>query len=409
MMTGPRLIAAAAWAMRPTFVFSFSSGVCGSQQHRLAVRLFATDPAQLASLVESRVSRLSTLQSLLSKFGAPGSQGCTQRNDLVPIITAGALPQDTPELIASMSAATSTESSSEKFKNLHPYLFPISQSEATGNLVCAYRNPSLEGDSPSNVANPKPWTIVEAKIGGPGVNLLALNSEHLMRRIVCELDFEGTHPDAISLYNEGLGLGRLKEASLDTPYVSGSVAKLGYGVDKYVLLRVGPFADLYEQMARQHFARGDQSSALIAAETANGKLSGFASTFRFYARLLSSFPHRAEEVRDAARMCLRLPLPTIGMDIVDFEEVAMLGNMSTEFDSPEVALQKLGDMYRLIQSVEKDDEKIVKTPVEKALDEANILINDAVLDQKEWGIIRPELASLFRSIGRDEMAAFVDL
>jgi hypothetical protein len=409
MMTASVLIAAAAWVIRPNFVSSFSFRISFSQHNRLTLRLFASDPAQLASLVESRVSRLSTLQSLLYKFGAPGSQGCTQRNDLMPVVRAGALPQDTPELVASMSAAPSFGSSREKFKNLHPYLLPISQSDATGNLVCAYRNPSHEGHSQSTVANPKPWAIVEAKVGGPGVNFLALNSEHLMRRIVCKLDFEGTNPDAIALYNEGLGLGTLTEASLETPYEPGSVAKLGYGVEKYVLLRVGPFADLYEQMARQHYARGDESSALIAAETANGKLSGFASTFRFYARLLSSFPHRAEEVRDAARMCLRMSLPTIGMDIVDFEEVAMLGNMSAEFDSPEIALQKLGDMYRLMQSVEKDDEKIVKTPVEKALDEANNLINDAVLHQQEWSSIRTDLASIFRLIGRDEMAAFVDL
>jgi hypothetical protein len=419
MMTGPLLLATAAWVLRPTFLQSFttstSRAVTNRLVHRLGrnptvfstTRLFATDPS-FASLVESRISRVSTLQILLQKHGAPGSQGCRQCNDLVPVSTSVTTLLETPELITSMSniKVGTVSNNDEEFKNLHPYLFPICQSMTTGNLICAYRDPGHEREKVST--HPKPWPIVEAKVGGPGIHLLALNSEHLLRRIVCELDFTDTEPELIALYNEGLGLGRLKDPSLDSPYVQKSVAKLGYGVDKYVLLRVGPFPDLYEQMAREHYSKGDESSALIAAETSNGKLSGFASTFRFYARLLSSFPHRAEEVRDAARMCLRMSLPTIGMNMADFEEVAMLGNMSNEFDSPEIALQKLGDMHELIRSVEKDDDKIVKNPVELALDEASQLIDKTVLEQKEWSSIRPQLAQIFRSIGRDEMAAFVD-
>ena len=440
MMTGPLLFATAAWVLRPSnFLSGFRATTTTTSSSWLVrkrstatsneirtstdrVRRFATDPSQqLASLVDSSVSRLSTLQTLLQRHGAPGSQGCQQPNDLIPISGPMTARIETPELIASFestaTAATSVESNKDsgKFLNLHPYLFPISQSSTTGHVICAYRDPRQERVEPLPSTSspppppPKPWPIVEAKIGGPGMQILALNSEHLLRRIVCELDFAGTDPDMIALYNEGLGQGRLKDAALDTLYIPGSVAKLGYGVDKYVLLKVGPFADLYAQMARQHYARGDESSALIAAETANGKLSGFASTFRFYARLLSSFPHRSEEVRDAARMCLRMSLPTIGMNMADFEEVAMLGNMSNEFDTPETALQKLGDMYRLIQSVEKDDDKIVKNPVELALDEASALINDTVLARKEWSTIRPQLAQIFRTIEREDMAAFVDL
>ena len=86
-----------------------------------------------------------------------------------------------------------------------------------------------------------------------------------------------------------------------------------YGVDKYILLRVGPFPDLYERMAAQHAARGDEQSALIAAEANNSKFTGFASTFKHQAKLLSSFSKRDEESRDAARMCLRLPVASIGM------------------------------------------------------------------------------------------------
>jgi len=317
------------------------------------------------------------------------------------------------------------------FANLHPYLFPIAQSQSTGNLVCAYRNPMAEigsdQQSPAGASDNTskrrynqqhhPWPIVEAKLGGPGLQLLSLNSEHLMRRIVCELDFAGAHDDSASdhlvqLYNEGLGRGTVV-SSLDTPYEPGSVAQLGYGVDKYVLLRVGPFPDLYQSMARQHFAKGDESSALIAAEAANGKLPGFASQFRFYARILSSFPNRQEETRDAARMCLRLPLPTIGMDLGDFEEVAVLGQLCEEHDaSPATALLKLTEMYDLMRQVEEEDPHASgKTPEQQVMEDAADLINRAVLTGKyqDWSSLRPELAQMYRSIGRDDMALFIDI
>ena len=432
MMTSPLLLATAAWVWRPPNFFlhgfrvascskSIRSGTTAVQRPaQQSVRRFATDPSQpLASLVDSSVSRLSTLQTLLQRHGAPGSQGCQQPNDLIPIVTPITARMETPELMASLEPTPdSSSSSNHKFINLHPYLFPICQSASTGHIICAYRDPRRERDDSSSSSTsstsllppppPKPWPIVEAKVGGPGMQILALNSEHLLRRMVCEMDFAGTDPDLVALYNQGLGQNRWTDAALDTPYVPGSVAQLGYGVDKYVLLKVGPFADLYEQMARQHYQRGDEASALIAAETSNGKLSGFASTFRFYARLLSSFPHREEEVRDAARMCLRLSLPTIGMHIADLEEVATLANLSSDCDTPETALQKLGDHYRLIQSVEKDDDKIVKNPTELALDEASALINDTVLLQNEWSSIRPQLAQIFRSIDREDMATFVN-
>jgi len=201
------------------------------------------------------------------------------------------------------------------------------------------------------------------------------------------------------------------EKSLDLPYETGSVAALGYGVDKYVLLRVGPFPDLYQNMARQHFKKGDEQSSLISAEAANGKLPGFASTFRFYARLLSSFPNRDEEARDAARMCLRLPLATIGLELADFEEVAVLGQLCDEdHSSPDWAMQSLKKMYDLMKQVEDEDPHASgKTPEQQVIDDATDLINDAVLTGKDWSSLRPQLVKMYRSIGRVDMASFIDV
>lgn len=169
------------------------------------------------------VSRLDTLQTLLSKHGAPGSKGCNTADDLEPITldlaTEGA--DETPELVSSLTGI-------DEFKNLHPHLFPLARSKTSGNLICALRRAYADDATEWYVnSSNAPWPIVEAKVGGPGMKLLALNSEHLMRRIVCECDFEGGNESLVELFNAGLGQNAIADKSLDAPYEAGSVEKLG--------------------------------------------------------------------------------------------------------------------------------------------------------------------------------------
>ena len=161
----------------------------------------------------------------------------------------------------------------------------------------------------------------------------------------------------------------------------------------------------------QHASRDDESSSLIAAEAANGKFQTFGSTYRFYARLLNSFPNRVEEARDAARMCLRLPLPTIGMTAEDFKEVAILGLIAEESDSTEVAMTKLQDMYEKIREHEKEDDPQANqgmTPEQMAADEANYLLDTTALTGGSWRDTRAQLAEIFRKVNKEEMAEFVN-
>jgi len=396
MMTGT-MIVAVMWTLRPSIGF-FCSSSSKTATRRVAQRLFATHTSTQLAL-ESGISRLSTLQTLLSKHGAPGSQGAKLPNDLVPVQIN---LQETPELISSLGTK-------DTLRDLHPYLFPIAKSTTTGNYICAYRSPYVaDGQQLS-----PPWPIVEAQLGGPGMQLLALNSEHMMRRIACESDFSNSGSDSIveevKLYNQDLGKGALLDPAMDLPYEVGSAAKLGYGVEKYVLLRVGPFPDLYQTMALQHAERGDEQSSLIAAETSSGKHEGFGTTFRFYSRLLKSFFNRNDESRDSARMCLRMPLPTLGMTAEDFKEVAVLGQLADAGDSVPEALAKLKNMYEKMRTAEKDDDPGQgMTPEQLAIDEADHRINIAALTGESWSEIRAELGDKFRSIGREDMALFVD-
>jgi len=335
------------------------------------------------------VSRLSTLQSLLTERGAPGSIGCNQGSgDLVPI--------------------DSSSSSSDEYKNLHPHLLPLAKSKSSGNIICALRRAYADDadyDSPSLVA---PWPIVESAVGLPGMRLLGLNSEHLMRRIAADADANLDEVEAqrvVGLYNDGLGNGELEEKSMDTPYEMGSVEKLGYGLDKFVLLRVGPFPDLYETMSNQHLSRSDEESSLIAAESSNGKFGGFGSTFAFYAKLLASLPNRQEECRDAARMCLRLPLPSMGLTRKDFVDVAKMAELESDGDDP---LSGMMDMYEKIREHEKDENSGDKTPKQTAMEDANYLLDVACLTGQEYGEIRGKIAEIYRAASMNDDADFVE-
>lgn len=191
--------------------FSFTLKIARSPAVRVGCsRLFSSSSSLLG--VEG-VSRLSTLQTMLSRFGAPGSTYCNQSDDLEPV----AASQGTPELLASM-----TDVDEDELSNLHPYLYPIVRSKSSGNFICALRN-AYADEAEINV----PWPIVEAKLGGPGMQLLSLNSEHLMRRIACEKDFAGDGKEAVEIYNDGLGEGLLKDKAFDDVYVPGDVEKLG--------------------------------------------------------------------------------------------------------------------------------------------------------------------------------------
>mmetsp|Transcript_3335 Transcript_3335/g.6266 ORF Transcript_3335/g.6266 Transcript_3335/m.6266 type:complete len:422 (-) Transcript_3335:164-1429(-) len=358
-------------------------------------RLFGQSSSDDDKATEEKinVSRLSTLQEFLSKRGAPGSIGCNLPNgDLVPV-------------------PVSLSSSSDEYRDLHPHLLPLAKSTSSGHVICALRRAYADDADYDSLSLNAPWPIVESAVGLPGMRLLSLNSEHLMRRIAADADanLEGDDASAIvDLYNDGLGSGKnLVESSMDSPYETGSVEQLGYGLDKYVLLRVGPFPDLYETMSNQHLARGDEESSLIAAEASNGKFGGFGSTFAFYAKLLRSLPQREEECRDAARMTLRMPLPSMGLTKRDFVEIAAMAELEAD-EGDDNQLSKMLDMYEKIREHERDENGGDKTPKQTAMEDANYLLDVACLTGQGYGEVRGKIADIYREAGMEDDARFAE-
>lgn len=394
-MTGPVLMALAWATSRP--VAAFVSKPTLRLLERTSTLCLSTSATTGGVSLEHCLSRLDVLQTMLQKQGAPGSLQSTAPEDLIPVKSV----LETPELIASLGPTDPS------FADLHPYLLPIAQSTSHADTyICAYRNPFVEES-----AKRHPWPIVEAQVNGPGMRLLALNSEHLMRRMAAQADAEGNE-EVVAIYNQGLGQGVLTDPKLDVPFELGAVEKLGYGVEKFVLLRVGPFADLYQSMAAQHAAKGDEQSSLISAEACNSKLAGFGSNFLYYAQLLSQFPNRQEEARDAARMCLRLPLPTVGLTMDSLQQVAVLSQAAEADDSLQQALSKLSALYEKMKEVETEEntgQADGKTLEQMAIDEANTILDRAVLRGQSWSEVRPQVAEKFRSVGREDFARFVEL
>ena len=212
----------------------------------------------------------------------------------------------------------------------------------------------------------------------------------------------------MGLYNDGLGSGNIADNSMDAPYEMGSVEQLGCGLDKYVLLRVGPFPDLYETMANQHLSRGDEKSSLIAAEASNGKFGGFGSTFAFYAKLLGSLSRRDEERRDAARMTLRMPLPSMGLARKDFVDVARMAGLDGSDAAGGTELDGMLEMYEKIREHEREENDGDKTVKQTAMEDANYLLDVACLTGQKYGEVRGKIAEIYRAAGMEDDACFTE-
>ena len=104
-----------------------------------------------------------------------------------------------------------------------------------------------------------------------------------------------------------------------------------------------------------------------------------------------------------------MPLPSIGLGVKEFREVAIYGQMAEESDSDEEMFAKLQIMYEKLREHEKDDpQHNGMTPEQRVIEEANYMIDTAALTGANWSEIRPKLAEVYKSAGRDDIASFVN-
>ncbi|CAM9460067.1 unnamed protein product, partial [Phaeothamnion confervicola] len=258
-------------------------------------------------------------------------------------------------------------------KGLHPLVVPLAK-DKNGDVIGLLRWPTPEED----LAMPL------VRCGAVGLDLLASSIDHYTRRVAAEEDFRGTSTagEAIRIANGG-------DPPPLPPYEAGAVAKLGYGVERYLLLRVGPFPDAYEWLVQQHISKGDELSALAAAERANELFRGWGRPYGSYARLLAAVGSRDMEARDAARVALRCPCWGITPDADALAEVVRIAG----YESMAAVRQLYTGM-----AADSQEGKITegKAPQQVALDRAAHLMDAVTFGHSSWDGIREELAERYK-------------
>eukprot|EP00640_Fibrocapsa_japonica_P000072 CAMPEP_0113936164 /NCGR_PEP_ID=MMETSP1339-20121228/3130_1 /TAXON_ID=94617 /ORGANISM="Fibrocapsa japonica" /LENGTH=375 /DNA_ID=CAMNT_0000938533 /DNA_START=56 /DNA_END=1183 /DNA_ORIENTATION=+ /assembly_acc=CAM_ASM_000762 len=270
-------------------------------------------------------------------------------------------------------------------KGLHPLFVPLTKKDDVYTGILRWPT------APENL----PLPIV--KTSGEGLSLYSPDPEHLIRRLVAEADAAEREDidDIIALGNEGL------QGAL---YEKGSVAGLKVGVEKYLLLRVGPFPDVFEQLALDHRSKGSDQSALVAAERANEVFKGWARPYSFYASLLHEIGGRNQESKDAAKVAMRMPLWTAAYDRESMVKLTKLAGYS-----------ELASVQKMYQNLveDKQEGKITegKAPAQAALDRTAYVMDAVMLGNRDleggWDSIREDLAELYEEGGIPELATFV--
>jgi hypothetical protein len=178
-------------------------------------------------------------------------------------------------------------------------------------------------------------------------------------------------------------------------YERGTLAQSKLSTDQFLLLRVGPFVDAWDRLARERLSRGDVTAGLIAAERGSARNPGWGCCLWSQASLLHGM-NRAEEARDVALAALETPFWTIGADVREVQEVAQLGHVP--------------DVRAMMREMEaRGNEKQGRPPPsarELARNAAFDMMDAVVARRGEWDEIRPALAALLHTAG---LSAHADL
>eukprot|EP00188_Purpureofilum_apyrenoidigerum_P000337 Plantae.Rhodophyta-Purpureofilum_apyrenoidigerum.ctg11419.p1 GENE.Plantae.Rhodophyta-Purpureofilum_apyrenoidigerum.ctg11419~~Plantae.Rhodophyta-Purpureofilum_apyrenoidigerum.ctg11419.p1 ORF type:complete len:329 (+),score=45.68 Plantae.Rhodophyta-Purpureofilum_apyrenoidigerum.ctg11419:219-1205(+) len=258
--------------------------------------------------------------------------------------------------------------------DFHPFFIPISEGEG-GRVTGFLRWPT----PPSEMDIP----VVSMNRGEMGVSLLATSSKAFIKRYLAELDSASAQPNF--------------QVPDDLKLKNGSVEDLGMGLERYLVLKVGPFPDLYEGLSRFHELRSDEQSSLICAERSSVAFPGWGRGHAFHCRLLQRIGRHAE-AKDAAKYALQLPLWTLGDDLKEISTIA-------GYQDP-TSLTRI--FKRLAEDERHDEIKGGKPPEQVALDRAAYLLDYTYAEGKNsWKSIRRSLADLYEAGKAEDVAYFL--
>ncbi|KAG2424014.1 hypothetical protein HXX76_014839 [Chlamydomonas incerta] len=316
-------------------------------------------------------------------------------------------PKRLQGLMRVLEAQGSSSLSPADRRGLHPLLVPlVAQGE---DVTCLLRWPE-----PSQYKT-MPLPVVRMTRGAVGMTLVARSVDEYLHRLLAEEDFGA---DAAAASTGAVGRPLLEAAGPDAEglFKAGDVAAAGLGGGKggqqglalYLIRKAGMFPDVCEQLALGHLARGDKTSAMVAAEwyMRNGHFVGWARPYEFASDLFMQLG-RGEEGRDMARMGLRLPWWSLR---APFAAVATTASLPAEADrvmyllSEEAAAAASATVNKTFQAYREP-----KTTKQLALERATALMNRVVAGEAEGGYdgIRDQLAAAYSEAGLSDVANFI--
>lgn len=273
--------------------------------------------------------------------------------------------------------------------SLHPLLVPLTVRADDGEVTGLLRWPGAGGGGSK-------MPVVRTCASGRQLELLADCTEHYIAKAAVLADVEGAANAA--------ELAALAEQAIGFEYAAGTAAASPGGVPGYLVTKVGPFLDEYQQLAQRHADKGSEESALITCERTQRAFQAWGAPYAFHSRMLRRYS-RGEEARDLARFAIGQPLWTLGGD--DLVELCGLAKSSQTELASQLRDKADGKLSEEDLKMQNGMEK--RSPQQIAKDRASYLLDLVVAapDEYSWQSVREELATRYREADMNSIAAFV--
>lgn len=261
-------------------------------------------------------------------------------------------------------------------KGLHPLVEPFARSTSGGTVLGLLRWPL--GKDQSEVV-----VRTQAQVAGEDISTASLNLQPLgtlaqfARRAAIEADANGADESLIRAASAAC-----VEAG-GKAYEAGEYARSKLKLSQFILLNAGTaFPDVWAELARYQLERGNETTALVAAERGSASNPGWGCCLWEQAKLMDLLG-RAEERRDLALAALETPYWTLNAPL---PEVMRAAN-----------LEHIGDLRALMRAQEDALRTQQMAPPrsarELALLEAMGLLDETVRRDGRWDACRPLVAS----------------
>lgn len=190
---------------------------------------------------------------------------------------------------------------------LNPLLIPLAKDHSDQSIIGFVRWPTQKESMPLQVV----------KTNEVGLTLLALDTDSYCLRQAVELDIAGDNragevlaladPPDNKKYPLGYAANFINITKL--PKTS-EENRQRLNLDRFLLLKVGPFLDSYRRLAFDYDKLGNEVNALITCERAVNVFFGWGSPMTLHMQLLAK-TGRADEARDSAKAVLANPKFTL--------------------------------------------------------------------------------------------------